>query len=159
MALTAKKRAFAEHFLAGSSAAEAARRAGYSASTALDACKWINPKNPEKFDAELAAYIRERMEEQTMQLVASADEVLQFFTRVMRGEEKDQFGLDAALDTRMTAGRELLKRHEAANGSDFRERPDDGLKRALDAAAGAVCGGEDDSAMLPESDDDGKEDS
>ena len=158
MALTAKKRSFAEHFLAGSSAAEAARRAGYSPSTALDACKWINPKKPEKFDAELAAYIQERMEEQSMQLVASANEVLQFFTRVMRGEEKDQFGLDAALDARMTAGRELLKRHDAAK--DVREaRADDGLKRSLDAAARAVCSGCDDSGMLPECDDDDGEDS
>ena len=147
--LTARKKAFAEHYLAGCSASEAARRAGYSEGTARYAAQWLNPQKPTQYDQELAEYIHARLEEQSEQLVASADEVLQFFPRVMRGEEKDAFGLDAALDTRMTAGRELLKRHAAA-GSSREIRPDDGLKAALAAAAGRVCAGEDDSAMLPE---------
>ena len=35
---------------------------------------------------------------------------MQFYTKVMRGEEKDQFGLDASLTDRIRAGQELLKR-------------------------------------------------
>lgn len=42
--------------------------------------------------------------------IADADEVLQYFTRVMRGQEKDQFGLDAPLAERTKAAQELAKR-------------------------------------------------
>lgn len=42
--------------------------------------------------------------------IADGDEILQYFTRVMRGEEKDQFGLDAPLSERTRAAQELAKR-------------------------------------------------
>jgi phage terminase small subunit len=41
--------------------------------------------------------------------VASAREMMIFFTNVMRGLVPDQFGLDATLTDRMAAGRELMK--------------------------------------------------
>ncbi len=44
------------------------------------------------------------------QSIADADEIMQYFTRVMRGEEKDQFGLDAPLAERTKAAQELAKR-------------------------------------------------
>ena len=42
--------------------------------------------------------------------VADATEVMMYFTQVMRGELKDQFGLDASLSDRTTAAKELAKR-------------------------------------------------
>ena len=42
--------------------------------------------------------------------IASAQEVMEYFTRVMKGEEKDQFGLDAPLSERTRAAQELAKR-------------------------------------------------
>lgn len=42
--------------------------------------------------------------------IADADEIMQYFTSVMRGEVKDQFGLDAPLSERTAAARELAKR-------------------------------------------------
>jgi len=42
--------------------------------------------------------------------VADATEVMQYFTSVMRGEVKDQFGLDASLSDRTQAAKELAKR-------------------------------------------------
>ncbi len=42
--------------------------------------------------------------------VADATEVMMYFTNVMRGEIKDQFGLDASLSDRTQAARELAKR-------------------------------------------------
>ncbi len=42
--------------------------------------------------------------------IADSDEILQYFTKVMRGEEKDQFGLDAPLSERTAAAKELAKR-------------------------------------------------
>lgn len=50
------------------------------------------------------------MEEIRKESVATADEVMQFFTSVMRGEVKDQFGLDATLSDRTRAAQEIAKR-------------------------------------------------
>lgn len=50
------------------------------------------------------------MEELRKESVATADEVMQFFTSVMRGEVKDQFGLDATLSDRTRAAQEIAKR-------------------------------------------------
>lgn len=46
---------------------------------------------------------------------------------------------------------------DAADG--MKEKPDDGMKQALEEAAQRVCADADDSAMLPESDNDGSENS
>jgi phage terminase small subunit len=54
--------------------------------------------------------IRWRLEELRKETIADADEILQYFTRVMRGEVKDQFGLDAPLSERTAAAKELAKR-------------------------------------------------
>lgn len=50
------------------------------------------------------------MEEIRKDTIATADEVMQFFTSVMRGEVKDQFGLDATLSDRTRAAQEIAKR-------------------------------------------------
>lgn len=42
--------------------------------------------------------------------MASATEVMEYFSSVMRGEVKDQFGLDAPLSERTRAAQELAKR-------------------------------------------------
>lgn len=36
---------------------------------------------------------------------------MRFFSSVMRGEVSDQFGLDASLSDRISAGKELMKRY------------------------------------------------
>lgn len=58
----------------------------------------------------IADEINFRMEEMKKASIATADEVFQFYTKVMRGEEKDQFGLEAPLSERIKAGNELAKR-------------------------------------------------
>lgn len=50
------------------------------------------------------------MEEVRKDTIATADEVMQYFTNVMRGEVKDQFGLDAPLTERTRAAQEIAKR-------------------------------------------------
>lgn len=50
------------------------------------------------------------MEELRKESIATADEVMQYFTSVMRGEVKDQFGLEAPLSERTKAAQELAKR-------------------------------------------------
>ena len=41
--------------------------------------------------------------------VASASEILMYLTRVMRGQEKDAFGLDVSIDERTKAAEKLMK--------------------------------------------------
>lgn len=42
--------------------------------------------------------------------IATGTEVMDFFTKVMNGQVKDQFGLDASLSDRLKAANELAKR-------------------------------------------------
>ena len=58
----------------------------------------------------IADEITYRLEQLKKQTIANADEILQYFTKVMRGEEKDQFGLDAPLSERTNAAKELARR-------------------------------------------------
>lgn len=111
MNLTPKQKAFADYYIECGNSTEAARKAGYSEKTSRS----IGAENLTKPD--ISAYIAARMQAQNEARVASADEVLQFFSSVMRGEVKDQFGLDAALSDRLNAGKELMKRYAAADNS------------------------------------------
>ena len=54
--------------------------------------------------------IRYRLEQHKSESIASAEEILQYFTDVMRGKVLDQFGLDAPLSERTRAAQELAKR-------------------------------------------------
>lgn len=108
--LTRRQRAFAEAYIQCGNATEAARRAGYSEKTAAR----TGSENLHKPD--ISEYIDRRMRTQDEAQVASSDEVMRFFSSVMRGEVKDQFGLDASLADRLNAGKELMKRYAAANG-------------------------------------------
>ena len=54
--------------------------------------------------------IQYRLDELKKETIADADEILQYLTSVMRGELKDQFGLDAPLSERTSAAKELARR-------------------------------------------------
>lgn len=112
MNLTPKQKAFADYYIECGNATKAAKRAGYSARTAAR----IGSENLQKLD--ISEYIALRTQAQNEARVASADEVLQFFSSVMRGEVKDQFGLDAALSDRLNAGKELMKRYDATKNAN-----------------------------------------
>ena len=51
-----------------------------------------------------------RIDEMNAASIANETEIMQYFTAVMRNEEKDQFGLDAPLSERTAAAKELAKR-------------------------------------------------
>lgn len=106
--MTPRQKRFCEYYIQSGNAAEAARKAGYSPRTA-DAIGRENLRKPT-----ISAYIHERMGEQDKELVADSDEVLRFYSAVMRGEVKDQFGLEASLADRLKAGDSLMKRYAAA---------------------------------------------
>jgi len=52
-----------------------------------------------------------RLDQLKKATIADADEIMQYLTKVMRGEEKDQFGLDAPLSERTAAAKELARRN------------------------------------------------
>ena len=114
MNLTPKQEAFADCYIECGNATEAARKAGYKE----ESCRTIGCQNLTKRN--ISAYIAERMQAQNEARVASADAVLAFFSSVMRGEVKDQFGLDAALSDRLNAGKELMKRYAAVESAGDR---------------------------------------
>lgn len=56
------------------------------------------------------AQLQEILESIKLDTIATTQEILGYFTAVMRGEVKDQFGLDAPLSERTRAAQELAKR-------------------------------------------------
>ena len=108
--MTPKQKAFADYYIETGNKTEAARRAKYKGDDAtLATVGWENLRKPE-----ICEYIAERMANQEKSRVADANEVIEFYTAVMRGEVKDQFGLDASLADRLKAGDSLMKRYAAA---------------------------------------------
>lgn len=106
MKLTPKQKAFCDYYIETGNASEAARKAGYSQKTA----PFIGAENLKK--PQIKEYISERMNNQDRERVASADEVIAFYTAVMRGEVKDQFGIEASLSDRLKAGENLMRRYD-----------------------------------------------
>ena len=108
MPLTPKQKAFADYYLECGNATEAARKAGYKA----ESQGRENLRKPA-----VSEYIAKRLRPTEEKRVATADEVLEFYSAVMRGEVKDQFGLEASLADRLNAGKELMKRHNATDAA------------------------------------------
>lgn len=110
MKLTQKQKVFCEEYIKTGNASDAARKAGYSPKTA----PFIGAENLKK--PQISAYIKSRLDEQDAALVADTNEVLRFYSAVMRGEIRDQFGLDPSLADRIKAADSLAKRLAAAEG-------------------------------------------
>lgn len=121
--LTPKQKRFCEEYLKSANASEAAKKAGYSLKTA----PFIGAENLKK--PQISAYIKRRMGEQEAALVADANEVLQFYSAVMRGEVKDQFGMDASLSDRLKAADSLAKRLAAA---ELKPNAEDAVRVIID---------------------------
>ncbi|MDB2125921.1 terminase small subunit [Clostridium paraputrificum] len=101
--LTPKQKAFADYYIETGNATEAARRAGYKKPNVQGS------QNLEKLS--IKSYIEERVKALDEKRIAKGEEVLQYLTKVMRGEEKDQFGLDPSLQDRTKAAELLGKRY------------------------------------------------
>ncbi len=103
--MSEKQKAFCDHYIVTLNQTEAARLAGYSDKTARS----MGSENLTKPD--IKEYIDLRLAELEEKRVASAEEVLQYLTKVMRGKEKDQFDMDASLQDRTKAAELLGKRY------------------------------------------------
>ena len=98
-----KKKRFIDYYIQTGNASEACKLAGYKGNNH----NTIGAQNL----AKLSKFIKVRLEEKNKERIASQDEVLEYLTRVMRGQEKDQFDLDASLQDRTRAAELLGKRY------------------------------------------------
>lgn len=103
--LTEKERIFADEYIKTTNATQSAIKAGYAENSAsVTGSKMLRkPK--------VRQYIDAVMNERSKNTIATADEVLEYLTKVMNGEEKDAFGLDASIADRTKAAELLGKRH------------------------------------------------
>lgn len=103
--LTERERIFADEYIKTTNATQSAIKAGYAENSAsVTGSKMLRkPK--------VRQYIDAVMNERSKNTIATADEVLEYLTRVMCGEEKDAFGLDVSVADRTKAAELLGKRH------------------------------------------------
>ena len=81
-------------------------------------------------NVEVSAYIAERVKPTEEKRIATGDEVMEFFTAVMRGEIRDAFDLPPSLADRKDAAKELAKRTVDITGKK-EEYEDDNFIEAL----------------------------
>lgn len=102
--LTAKQQAFCQYYVELNNGKQAAIKAGYKESTAGQmAVENLGKQNVIDEITRLKKLVENER-------IASGQEVMEYFSAVMRGEVKDQFGLEASLGERTRAAQELAKR-------------------------------------------------
>ena len=101
--ITPKQKKFADFYIECGNATEAAKRAGYSEKTAYSIGQRLL-KN-----VEVSAYIAKRQQEIESERLCTLKEIQEFRSRVIRGEEKDAFGLDIEISDRLSACNQLEK--------------------------------------------------
>jgi phage terminase small subunit len=103
--LTNKQRMFCEFYARGFSRAESLRRAGYGSTYP----SIMTQPNIQEYILE----IKQSLNDKT---IASIEDVLSFFSKVMEGTEIDpDSGLGPTIQERMVAGKEVLKHYQSQN--------------------------------------------
>lgn len=106
--ISPKEHAFINSFMINGDPAVAAKDAGFVLQGTKQTYKGIGSRILKKdyiYDE-----ILYRIDEMNAASIADETEIMQYFTAVMRNEEKDQFSLDAPLSERTAAAKELAKR-------------------------------------------------
>lgn len=112
--LTAKQQLFADEYIKSGNATQSAIKAGYNVRSA----KVIGAQNLSKLNVK--AYIDAKMAEIESHKIADAKEVLQYLTRVLRGEEAEEIPDNVnggtikrppLIKDRTVAAREIMKRY------------------------------------------------
>ena len=102
--LTPKQARFIDIYIETGNGKKSVEEAGYNSKTPSQmAQKLLNLPH-------INEEIRYRLQQHKDQSIANADEIMTYFTKVMRGELLDQFGLEASLSERTKAAQELAKR-------------------------------------------------
>ena len=102
--LSIRELSFIDKYIETSNGIQSAIYAGYSPNGAHVKANRMLKKDTVK------AEIKRRMEKMEKKSIATAQEVMEYFTKVMKGEVLDQFGLEAPLAERTKAAVELAKR-------------------------------------------------
>lgn len=102
--LTPLEQNFIKYYVKCGVAVEALRKTGYECDDYYRASQAILDRPNVKME------IKRIMDEIRNDTIANATEVMTYFTSVMRGEVKDQFGLEAPLSERTKAAQEIAKR-------------------------------------------------
>lgn len=102
--LSPREERFIDEYLSnGGNATQACIAAGYATTSPYKYASALLRRDG------IAQEIQRRMKRVEDAKIASATEILQFYTSVMRGEVLDQFGIEASLDTRIKAANEMAK--------------------------------------------------
>ena len=101
--LNIKQKRFADEYLICSNATEAAKKAGYSEKTAYSIGQRLLKK------VEVKSYIDERLKILESEKIAQADEVIQYFTKVLRGEETEEVVVVEGQGDGVTEARKIKK--------------------------------------------------
>lgn len=118
MKLTERQKAFCDYYIETLNATESYQRAGYKVKS-----EKVARANASRLlaNANVRKYIEERMAQKNKERIASQDEVLEFLTRVMRGEEteetvvvenKGDFISEAKIVKKQVAAKERVKAAE-----------------------------------------------
>ena len=101
--LTEMQKRFIDYYIETANATKACEMAGYKGKN----LNRLGSQNLSKLDK----FIKIKLQEKEEDRIASQDEVLEYLTKVMRGELKDQFDLDASLQDRTKCAELLGKRY------------------------------------------------
>lgn len=102
--LSVRQEAFCHYYAEEPNGQQAAIKAGYKETTAnVQASRLLT-------HVSIQEKIKSLRDENFKRNQATANEVMNYLTKVMRGEIKDQFGLEAPLSERTKAAQELAKR-------------------------------------------------
>lgn len=104
--LTEKQQRFVLEYIKTGNAVQSYMAAGYQARYMESAASASRLLKNAKIQSEITRLKKEEFQKN----VASSEEVMDFFSRVMRGEVKDQFGLETSVADRIKAAQELAKR-------------------------------------------------
>lgn len=106
MKLTEKQKRFADEYIISGNATQAAIKAGYSKKTA----NRIATENLSKLV--IKNYIDERLAKLESERIANAQEVLEYLTGVMRGDEKEEVMTEDGVSYREPSVKDRLKAAE-----------------------------------------------
>lgn len=102
--LTPQEAKFIDEYIVSGNGRQSVINAGYKSKSPSQYAQTLLNKDY------ITEEINYRLEQAKNEKIADATEVMEYFTKVMRGEESDQFGLEAPLSERTRCAQELAKR-------------------------------------------------
>lgn len=139
--ITDKQKLWAKYFVdTGGNGTKAAELAGYKGNEGT----WATTGSENRRNPKILEYMRQVYGWDEAPDIADGKEVLRFYTRVMRGEEKDAFGLDVGMADRIKAANALDKIVNAGKRADGTTATGGGFQLTIQPVYGAPPDEDDD---------------